>query len=86
MQITLFSPPDLAMAGGMPYSDAVGAYDNEKLTAQDLENITCEALVMTEKDAVKCLPFAKAHHWVLPVEAKMEATLLPKLLTKLKQN
>lgn len=60
--------------------------DHHAFTAQDLENITCEALVMTEKDAVKCLPFAKAHHWVLPVEAKMEATLLPKLLTKLKQN
>ncbi len=39
---------------------------------------------MTEKDAVKCEAFADAHHWVLPVEAKMDAELLPLLLKKLK--
>lgn len=58
--------------------------DHHAFTATELENIQCEALVMTEKDAVKCQAFAKAHYWVLPVESKMDAALLPMLLTKLK--
>jgi tetraacyldisaccharide 4'-kinase len=28
-----------------------------------------DIVIMTEKDAVKCRPFAKSHFWVLPVEA-----------------
>lgn len=58
--------------------------DHHAFTAQDLESICCEALLMTEKDAVKCQPFAKAHYWVLPVQAEIEAGLLPLLLSKLK--
>lgn len=57
--------------------------DHYRFTEQDLVAITCEALLMTEKDAVKCQPFAKAHYWVLPIEAKIDETLLPMLLTKL---
>jgi tetraacyldisaccharide 4'-kinase len=63
---------------GLPFED------HQAFSALDLENIECEALLMTEKDAVKCQSFAKAHYWVLPVEAKMEATLLPMVLAKLK--
>ena len=40
---------------------------------------------MTEKDAVKCHIFAQEHHWVLPVEAKIESGFLPQLLAKLKK-
>lgn len=58
--------------------------DHHVFTAQDLDNITCDVLIMTEKDAVKCGTFAKAHHWVLPVNAKMDAGLLPLILEKLK--
>lgn len=58
--------------------------DHYRFTEQDLAEITCEALLMTEKDAVKCQLFAKAHYWVLPIEAKIDTTLLPMLLTKLK--
>ncbi|MFW5431728.1 MAG: tetraacyldisaccharide 4'-kinase [Methylophilaceae bacterium] len=58
--------------------------DHHAFTAQDLNDIECEALIMTEKDAVKCEAFAKSHHWVLPVEAKMDVGLLPLLLKKLK--
>jgi len=65
--------------------EGVGFDDHHTFTTEDLENITCDALVMTEKDAVKCQPFAQKHHWVLPVEAKIEATLLPQLLAKLKK-
>jgi tetraacyldisaccharide 4'-kinase len=58
--------------------------DHYRFTEKDLADIDCEALLMTEKDAVKCQPFAKAHYWVLPIEAKIDVTLLPVLLTKLK--
>ncbi|MEE9331041.1 MAG: tetraacyldisaccharide 4'-kinase [Methylophilaceae bacterium] len=59
--------------------------DHHAFSAEDLEGIECEVLIMTEKDAVKCQHFAKKHHWVLPVDAKMDATLLPMLLAKLKK-
>jgi tetraacyldisaccharide 4'-kinase len=59
--------------------------DHHAFTRQDLSNIKCDALIMTEKDAVKCQAFAEAHHWVLPVEAKIDGDLLPMLLSKLQQ-
>lgn len=59
--------------------------DHHAFTRQDLSNINCDALIMTEKDAVKCHSFAEAHHWVLPVEAKVDGRLLPMLLSKLQQ-
>ncbi|MEO1946651.1 MAG: tetraacyldisaccharide 4'-kinase [Methylophilaceae bacterium] len=65
--------------------EGVSFDDHHAFTTEDLESITCDALVMTEKDAVKCQPFAQKHHWVLPVEAEIEATLLPQLLAKLKK-
>ncbi len=58
--------------------------DHHVFTEQDIQGIECDALIMTEKDAVKCETFAQAHYWVLPVEANMDATLLPLLLVKLK--
>ncbi len=60
-------------------------HDHYDYTRQDLSNIKCDALIMTEKDAVKCQTFAEAHHWVLPVEAKIDGRLLPTLLLKLQQ-
>ena len=57
--------------------------DHYPFSAQDLANIDCDVLVMTEKDAVKCKPFAQPHHWVLPVEASIDAALLPLILAKL---
>ena len=59
--------------------------DHHAYTSQDLSNIKCDALMMTEKDAVKCQAFAEAHHWVLPVQAKIDDHLLPMLLSKLQQ-
>ncbi len=43
------------------------------------------AVVMTEKDAVKCKAFAEDNWWYLPVEAKLEETFLKALLEKLVQ-
>ncbi len=57
--------------------------DHHAFTAQDLTAVGGEVLIMTEKDAVKCQPFAQPHHWVLPVEAQIDAALLPAILAKL---
>lgn len=64
--------------------DGLSFEDHHAFTIEDLESIPCEALVMTEKDAVKCQLFAKSHYWMLPVDAKMDTTLLPMVLSKLK--
>jgi len=57
--------------------------DHYEFTAQDLAKIDCDVLVMTEKDAVKCKPFAQPNYWVLPVEANIDTTLLPVVLEKI---
>ena len=41
------------------------------------------ALLMTEKDAVKCRGFALENWWYLPVSAELPASLLDSLLQKL---
>lgn len=64
--------------------ESLSFQDHHVFTAEELDNIQCDALIMTEKDAVKCEAFAKAHYWVLPVKANMNAELLPFLLGKLK--
>ena len=40
-------------------------------------------IIMTEKDAVKCLHFATEQMWVWPVHAQLAAGLIPHLLAKL---
>ena len=57
--------------------------DHYAFTNADLSKIECDVLIMTQKDAVKCKPFAKAHYWVLPVEASIDAGLMPVILSKL---
>jgi tetraacyldisaccharide 4'-kinase len=57
--------------------------DHYAFTAEDLAKIDCDILIMTEKDAVKCKAFAKPHYWVLPVEASIDAALMPVILSKL---
>lgn len=59
--------------------------DHHPYTAQDLAELDCDALIMTEKDAVKCKPYAQPHHWVLPVEAEISGDLLAKVLKVLKK-
>ncbi len=43
--------------------------DHHPFTASDLEYPGAEAILMTEKDAVKCRRFATELHWELPVDA-----------------
>lgn len=57
--------------------------DHHAFTAQELANIECDALIMTEKDAVKCKAFAQAYHWVLPVQANIDKGLMPLILDRI---
>lgn len=59
--------------------------DHHPFTAEDLAGLDCDVLIMTEKDAVKCKPYAQPHHWVLPVEAEVSGDLLAKVLNILKK-
>ncbi len=60
--------------------------DHHVYTAEDLAQMDCDALIMTEKDAVKCKAFAQPHHWVLPVQASIDAGLIPLILNKISLN
>ena len=57
--------------------------DHHAFSAADLAKLNCDALIMTEKDAVKCQNFAQKNVWVLPVEANIDAGLLDVLLKKI---
>jgi tetraacyldisaccharide 4'-kinase len=57
--------------------------DHYAFNAQELANIECDVLIMTEKDAVKCKQFAQPHHWVLPVQANIDKGLMALILNKL---
>lgn len=45
--------------------------DHHRFVAGDLAAINADALLMTEKDAVKCAGFSKRPIWVLPVTAQV---------------
>lgn len=49
--------------------------DHHAFTARDLDLPGAEAILMTEKDGVKCASFANEKHWVLAVEAKVDPAL-----------
>lgn len=49
--------------------------DHHAFRPADLEFKDADALLMTEKDAVKCQAFAPEETWVLPVEARLDPDL-----------
>lgn len=57
--------------------------DHHPFTASDLAFAQAEAVVMTEKDAVKCRSFATGTHWELPVNAAPDPDLAGLVLRKL---
>ncbi len=57
--------------------------DHYIFQAKDFEHINADVILMTEKDAVKCLAFAKPNFWVLPVSASVNDALMPIVLNKL---
>lgn len=58
--------------------------DHHAYSQADLEFGDADAIVMTEKDAIKCIRFARENHWVLPVDAHVDATLGTLILDKMK--
>lgn len=54
--------------------------DHHRFSASDLAFPDAQALLMTEKDGVKCAPFAPRDTWVLRVDAEIEPDPLPRLL------
>ena len=57
--------------------------DHYAYAAGDLDFDDCEALLMTEKDAVKCEAFAREHWYVLQVEAELAPAFSDFILAKL---
>jgi tetraacyldisaccharide 4'-kinase len=57
--------------------------DHHPYSAGDLDFADCEALLMTEKDAVKCEAFAREHWYALQVEAELAPAFFDFILAKL---
>ncbi|MDD5300891.1 MAG: tetraacyldisaccharide 4'-kinase [Gallionella sp.] len=57
--------------------------DHHPYLETDLAFSGCDALLLTEKDAVKCAAFADARYWVLRVDAEIDSTLIDHILRKI---
>ena len=57
--------------------------DHHPYRAADLSFADCDALLLTEKDAVKCSAFADERYWVLRVEARIDPALTDHILRKI---
>lgn len=59
--------------------------DHFRFSKQDIDFGPDAWVIMTEKDAVKCLSFADQRHWCLPVQAELGADFQEVLLKKLRR-
>ncbi len=50
--------------------------DHRAFRAEDLEFTDADAVLMTQKDAIKCARFARKNWWALPVEAHIDDALV----------
>ncbi|MDH4216549.1 MAG: tetraacyldisaccharide 4'-kinase [Gallionella sp.] len=57
--------------------------DHHPYTTNDLAFADCDAILLTEKDAVKCTMFADARYWVLRVDAQIDPALIELILRKI---
>jgi tetraacyldisaccharide 4'-kinase len=57
--------------------------DHHDYSPSDLEFAGADAILMTEKDAIKCQRFARENHWVLPVDAHVDSAFGQLVLDKL---
>jgi tetraacyldisaccharide 4'-kinase len=64
--------------------DELAYRDHHPFTAEDAALWPPGPVVMTEKDAIKCLGFAGADHWYLPVHAVLSPAFEQQLSQKLK--
>lgn len=60
--------------------------DHHPYRAAELSFADCDAILLTEKDAVKCTTFADERYWVLRVEAQTDPALLEHILRKIKSH
>lgn len=59
--------------------------DHYPFTQGELEFADAAPVMMTEKDAVKYIPYALPHHWYLPVRAKLDDEFSRQLLNRLEK-
>lgn len=57
--------------------------DHYKFQAKDISVLGSEPVLMTEKDAVKCMAFASDRHWYVPIAAVLESGFVERLLALL---
>lgn len=57
--------------------------DHYAYSETDFSDVNADVVLMTEKDAVKCKPFARDNFWVMPVKAQVEKGLMPIILNQL---
>ncbi|MFZ2541695.1 MAG: tetraacyldisaccharide 4'-kinase, partial [Gallionella sp.] len=57
--------------------------DHHPYSATDLSFTDCDAILLTEKDAVKCSAFADVRYWVLRVDAQIDSALTNLILRKI---
>lgn len=57
--------------------------DHYQYSAADIALPDADAILMTEKDAVKCMPFATEKCWVLRVEAQLDPALTQHILERI---
>ncbi|MDD5385214.1 MAG: tetraacyldisaccharide 4'-kinase [Gallionella sp.] len=60
--------------------------DHHPYSAADLAFTGCDAILLTEKDAVKCTAFADARYWVLRVDAQLDPALVDHILRKIESH
>ena len=60
--------------------------DHHPYRATDLSFIDCDAILLTEKDAVKCAAFADQRYWVLRVDAQIDPALTEHILRKIESH
>lgn len=60
--------------------------DHHPYRQTELDWPDAEAILMTEKDAVKCAAFADGRYWSLPVEAELDAGFGEKILALLRKH
>ncbi|HYR05201.1 MAG TPA: tetraacyldisaccharide 4'-kinase [Gallionella sp.] len=57
--------------------------DHHPYSKADLAFADCDAILLTEKDAVKCAAFADPRYWVLRVDAQIDSALVDHILRKI---
>lgn len=60
--------------------------DHHRYTPDDLDFVQADAILMTEKDAVKCTRFATEQCWALRVDAQVDPALTHHILERISRN